>query len=80
MTTNLDEAIKVLVSTYQPLDLMCRGLEVNAKDLANALKKADPDSVEFTALNFLAHLNAVTVDAPALVVESKIEEVVQTGE
>lgn len=80
MTTNLDEAIKVLVSTYQPLDLMCRGLEVNAKDLANALKKADPDSVEFTALNFLANFVAVDTFVLAPVVDQKIEDVVPTGE
>ena len=80
MPTNLDEAIKVLVTTYLPLDLMCRGVEVNAKDLANALKKADPESVEFTALNFLANFKAAGVEVPAPIVADKIEEVIPTEE
>lgn len=50
----LKDAIALLTSTYLPFDLMVRGMELDAKEVADALAKATPDTEEETVLQFLA--------------------------
>ena len=53
----LSEAIEILTSTYQSLDSVALGLPVDAKEVNDALAKANPDSAEFVALQALAKVN-----------------------
>jgi hypothetical protein len=53
----LSEAIELLTSTYQSLDLVASGLPVDAKEVVDALNKADKDSAEYVALQALAKFN-----------------------
>jgi hypothetical protein len=53
----LSEAIELLTSTYQSLDSVASGLPVDAKEVNEALKKADPDSAEYVALKALEKCN-----------------------
>jgi hypothetical protein len=53
----LSEAIELLTTTYQSLDSVASGLSVDAKEVADALAKADPDSAEYVALQALAKFN-----------------------
>ena len=53
----LSEAIELLTTTYQSLDSVASGLSVDAKEVADALAKADPDSAEYVALQALAKVN-----------------------
>lgn len=53
----LSEAIEVLTSTYQSLDIVAAGLPVDAKEVADALAKANTDSAEYVALQALARFN-----------------------
>jgi hypothetical protein len=55
----LNDAIEEMVSTYQPLDHVARGLVVDAQEVADALANASPDSVEFVVLTVLAKYNQV---------------------
>jgi hypothetical protein len=50
----LKDAIGLLTSTYLPFDLMVRGMELDAKEVADALAKATPDTEEQTVLQYLA--------------------------
>ncbi len=50
----LKDAIALLISTYLPFDLMVKGMELDAKEVADALAKATPDTEEETVLQFLA--------------------------
>jgi hypothetical protein len=50
----LKDAVDILSSTYLPFDLMVRGMELDAKEVADALAKATPDTEEETVLLFLA--------------------------
>jgi len=54
MSQALDDALAVMTSTYLPLDLVVRGMVLDAKEVADALADADPDTVEHTALQVLA--------------------------
>jgi hypothetical protein len=65
MSQTLDDALVVMTSTYLPLDLVVRGMVLDAKEVADALAKADPDTVEHNALQTLA--------AYFPVAESKVE-------
>lgn len=56
----LSEAIEALTSTYQSLDSVASGLPVDAKEVNEALNKADPDSAEYVALQALAKFNPYT--------------------
>ena len=56
----LKQAINELVSTYQSLDSVAQGLQVDAKEVAEALAKAEPDTAKFVALNVLAKFNPYT--------------------
>jgi hypothetical protein len=53
----LSEAIELLTSTYQSLDSVASGLPVDAKEVNDALNKADVDSAEYVALQALAKFN-----------------------
>jgi hypothetical protein len=53
----LSEAIELLTSTYQSLDTVALGLPVDAKEVADALNKAKPDTAEYVALQTLAKFN-----------------------
>jgi len=57
---NLKEAIEQLTSTYNSLDSVAQGLPVDAKEVYEALKSANPDSAEFVALSVLAKYNPYT--------------------
>lgn len=52
--TDLEDALAVMVSTYLPFDVVVRGMVLDAKEVADALADADPDTVEQTALQALA--------------------------
>ena len=56
----LDDAIETLTNHYGSLDVMAQRLEVDAKQVADALAKANPDSSEFIALTYLAKYNPYT--------------------
>jgi hypothetical protein len=53
----LSEAIELLSTTYQSLDSVASGLSVDAKEVNEALNKADKDSAEYVALQALAKFN-----------------------
>ena len=55
------DAVEVLATTYQSLDSVAQGLEVKANEVATALAKAKPDTVEFVCLTVLAKYNPVNV-------------------
>lgn len=57
---NIKEALQILTSTYQSLDLVAQGLQVDAKEVANALASATPDTSEYVALQVLAKFNPYT--------------------
>jgi hypothetical protein len=50
----LKDAVDLLSSTYLPFDLVVRGMELDAKEVADALAKTTPDTEEETVLKFLA--------------------------
>jgi hypothetical protein len=56
----LDEVVELLASTYGDPALIARGLPVDAKEVADALGKATPDTTEFVVLSLLAQLNPYT--------------------
>jgi hypothetical protein len=56
----LDEAIEILASTYIDPVLIARGLPVDAKEVADALSSATPDTTEYVALTLLAQFNPYT--------------------
>jgi hypothetical protein len=51
------EAIEILTSTYQSIDAVALSLPVDAKEVNEALNKANPDSAEYVALQALAKFN-----------------------
>ena len=53
----LSEAIELLTTTYQSLDTVALGLAVDAKEVNEALSKADKNSAEYVALEALAKYN-----------------------
>ena len=53
----LFEAIELLTTTYQSLDAVAAGLSVDAKEVNDALNKADKNSAEYVALQALAKFN-----------------------
>ena len=58
------DAVEVLATTYQSLDAVALGLEVKASEVATALAKAKPDTVEFVCLSVLAKYNPVSTPPP----------------
>jgi hypothetical protein len=65
------DAVEVLATTFQSLDLVAQGLTVTASEVATALAKAKPDTTEFVCLTVLAKYNPVA---------QVIEETPQTTE
>lgn len=59
----LKDAIKMLSTTHQSLDVMAQGCVVDAAEVNAALKAADPDSVESVCLGYLAKYNPYTPPA-----------------
>jgi hypothetical protein len=53
----LSDAVEVLTTTYQSLDSVAKGLPVNAKEVADALALAKPDTAEMVALTVLQKYN-----------------------
>ena len=53
----LDEAVEILSTTYQPLDLIARGLVVDPTEVSEALADAEEDTVEKFVLTILAKYN-----------------------
>ena len=60
------DAVEVLATTFQSLDLVAQGLTVTASEVATALAKAKPDTTEFVCLTILAKYNPVveTIEQP----------------
>lgn len=56
----LQAALDELTSTYKDLDSVARGLQVNGKEVADALAEAESDSAEAVALRVLAKYNPYT--------------------
>ena len=52
MTT--DDAVTLMVSTYLPFNLVVRGMELDPKEVADALADAAEGSEQQTVLQFLA--------------------------
>ena len=57
---SLQQAIDDLTSTYQSLDVVAKGSVVDAKEVADALALAKPDTAEFVALTVLSKYNPYT--------------------
>ena len=57
---SLKQALEELTTTYQSLDVVARGLVVDAKEVADALASATPDTAEFVALSVLSKYNPYT--------------------
>ena len=51
---SVDDAVKLLTTTYLPFDQAVRGMELDPKEVADALAGATEGSEEQTALQFLA--------------------------
>ena len=56
----VDEAVEILTSTYQSLEIVAMGLAVDAAEVDSALAAAEPDSAEGVALRVLAKYNPYT--------------------
>jgi hypothetical protein len=57
----LNDAVEFLVNHYGSLDAAAQGLPVDAKEVAKALAKSNPDSAEFVALTYLAKYNQTAI-------------------
>lgn len=57
MSKQLDAAVELLTTTRQSLELVARGLVVDAKELADALEKEKPGTAKHLALTLLAKTN-----------------------
>jgi hypothetical protein len=57
----LNDAVEFLVNHYGSLDAAAQGLPVDAKEVAKALAKSNPDSAEFVALTYLAKYNPTAI-------------------
>ena len=66
----VSDAIETIVTSYGDINLVARGLEVDAGELAKAT--AEPDTAEAVALALLRKYN---VTAPVVVIEEVAPEV-----
>ncbi len=57
VSNQLDAVVELLTTTRQSLELVARGLAVDAEEVADALANAEPDTAEYVALSVLAKLN-----------------------
>ena len=55
----LTEAVDILTSARQDLDLLARGLVVDSAEVAAAIAQALPDSAELVVLQYLAKYNPI---------------------
>ncbi len=62
---SLKEAIEAIVSTYGDPLRVARDCPVDAKEVADALAVAEPDTAEAYALKLLAQVNPYTPPKPA---------------
>lgn len=53
----VEEAVEILSNTYQSLDVIARGMVVNAEELQDAIAAAEEDSVEAICLQVLNKYN-----------------------
>ena len=60
----LKDVLAEMTSSYSDLTQLARGQVVDAKEIAQAILKADPDSAEMVALQALAKWNPVQESAP----------------
>lgn len=65
----LTDAIEVIVTSYGDIDLVARGMVVDAAELAKAT--AEPDTAEAIALALLRKYN---VTAPVVVIEEVAQD------
>jgi hypothetical protein len=72
---NLSDAVDTLTSTYSSLDSVAVGLQVDPKEVFDALSKAEVDTAEFVALSVLAKYNPYM---PITKLKKTIEENVDT--
>ena len=56
---NLQDALEVMANTYQSLDVVARGLPVDAEEVEKALEEAQPDTVEYVCLEALKKAHPV---------------------
>ena len=68
----VSDAIKTIVTSYGDIDLVARGMVVDAAELAKAT--ADPDTAEAIAIALLRKYN---VTAPVVVIQEVVQEVAQ---
>lgn len=75
----LSDAVQILTTTYQSLDSVASGLQVDGKEVADALLKVDSDTAEAVALNVLAKYNPVVEEKIVTKPKKTIEENVDTN-
>ena len=68
----VSDAIKTIVTSYGDIDLVARGMVVDAAELAKAT--ADPDTAEAIAIALLRKYN---VTAPVVVIQEVVQEAAQ---
>jgi hypothetical protein len=65
MSEQLEQAVEVLTSTFQSLELIARALQVDAQEVADALQTVTPDTAEQIALLALAKCNPLPPAKPS---------------
>ena len=53
----VEDAVEVLSTTYQSLDLVAQGMVVDVEELEDAIAAAEADSVEAVCLKVLSKYN-----------------------
>ena len=64
--SKLKDVIETMISSYADLNQLARGQVVDANEVAKAIAKADPNSVEMVALQALAKWNPVKEAEPVV--------------
>jgi hypothetical protein len=62
--SKLKDIIDVMAGSYSDLNQLARGQVVDANEVAKAISKADPDSVNMVVLQALAKWNPVKESEP----------------
>lgn len=62
--TKLKDIVDAMVGSYSDLNQLARGQVVDANEVAKAISKADPASVEMVVLQALAKWNPVKESEP----------------
>ena len=83
MSKQLDAVLVAMATSYSDPELFARGQVVDAKEVSEALAKADPDTVEAVCLRILAKYNPYEntkynrpADVPAPAAASEAEPLV----